>query len=83
MKTERYDSTFFTFGEVKWFPPLGKLKCFLPLIFKAFSDPFPPNSWFYIQHSTNDFLLKNKKNTNTCLYKYQKQERNCSCLFCY
>ena len=51
------------------------LQCFLPLILKTFSHPFPPNSWFYIQHATNDFLLKNEKktNTHTCI-KTEKQE---------
>lgn len=72
--TGRYDSTCFTFSEVKWFPPLSKLQCFLPLILKAFSDPFPPKSWLYIQHPTNDFLLKNEKNTDTRMYKCWKQE---------
>lgn len=67
LKNKRYDSTLFTFGEVEWFPPLGKLQCFLPLVLKAFPDPLPPQSWLYIQHPTNDFLLKNEKNIDTCL----------------
>lgn len=55
---KRSDSTFFTSSKVKRLLPLSKLQGSLRLILKAFSNPFPPKSWFYIQHPTNDFLSK-------------------------